>query len=69
MMSLGIEAEEVEERAGEWSGKMTSAGAFSEAAVDGLMSWDGSGLCWMEADWIAEPSSVAGLDVIMQNDV
>lgn len=40
-------------------------GRFWEAAVEGLRSWVGSGLCFMEADWIVEASSTAGFDMIV----
>lgn len=39
-------------------------GRFSEAAVEGLRSWAGSGWCLMEADWMAEAISTAGLDMM-----
>ena len=39
-------------------------GRFWEAVVEGLRSWAGSGLCLMEADWIAEAMSTAGLDML-----
>lgn len=40
-------------------------GTFSEAAVEGLMSWVGEGWRFREADWSVEASSMAGLEDIV----
>jgi hypothetical protein len=53
MMSLGrVDASSslAMELEREWSGEMTSPGIFLEAAVEGLMSWAGSGCRFIEAD-------------------
>lgn len=39
-------------------------GRLLEAAVEGLRSWAGSGWCFMEADWMVEAISIAGLDIV-----
>lgn len=39
-------------------------GRLVEAAVEGLRSWAGSGLCFMEADWMVEAMSTAGFDIV-----
>ena len=54
------------ERVGEWDGEMSSAGSFLDAAVDGLMSWDGEGARLRLTDWMAEARSAAGLWAIMK---
>ena len=38
-------------------------GRLVEAAVEGLMSWEGEGWRFKEADWIVEAMSIAGLDM------
>ncbi len=38
---------------------------FFDAAVDGLMSCAGDGWRLMEADWMAEAISAAGLEAMM----
>lgn len=38
-------------------------GRFSEAAVEGLRSWAGSGWRLIEADWIVDARSTAGFDM------
>ena len=68
MMSLGmVESDEATEPEREWGGDIvsTSAGIFFEAAVDGLMSYLGSGSLLMLTDWIAEAISAAGLDAML----
>lgn len=39
-------------------------GRLVDAAVEGLRSWAGSGWRFMEADWIVEAMSTAGLDIL-----
>lgn len=39
-------------------------GRLVEAAVEGLRSWAGSGLCLIEADWMVEAISTAGFDIV-----
>ena len=71
MMSLGrVEASSslTRELERECGGETTSAGIFLEAAVDGLMSWAGSGWRLREADWMVDASSVARLFAIVGKD-
>lgn len=39
-------------------------GRLVEAAVEGLRSWAGSGLRFMEADWMVEAMFIAGFDIV-----
>lgn len=45
-------------------GELIMAGSFLDAAVDGLTSWSGDGLRFMETDWMAEAISEAGFEAI-----
>jgi len=70
MMSLGmVDVSEETELEGEWECRgervSISPGCFFEAAVEGLMSWAGSGCLFIDADWIAEASSEATLEAIL----
>ncbi len=69
IISLGtVETSLVREFEREWDGdrvSTSSAGIFFEAAVEGLMSWVGSGWCFIEADWNALAISMAGLCAIV----
>ena len=54
-------SEGMEEEMEEVEGECRVAGIFFEAAVEGLTSWWGEGSRFMETDWMAEASSLAGL--------
>lgn len=41
-------------------------GIFSDAAVEGFMSWVGEGARLMDAVWMVDASSMAGFDAIVR---
>ena len=47
-------------------GETGRTGRFSDAAVDGLMSWSGEGWRLREADWRVEVRVAAGLVAIVR---
>lgn len=61
-MSVAESRECVRDRGGEGAVVSISAGTFLDAAVDGLMSCAGDGWRLIETDWMAEASSLAGLE-------